>query len=195
MFNSAPFNQDVFNYAEGVSSLKQDLCIAGQLVAKSTDSSFPLMLSYLDGLTMTVGLRDPAATTYFVDFADGAMKNTGWTTQYKEMIEVTSGVYMTTVDVSALTGITGNSLSVEYVIGGGEYSGFLTSVLTIDDVNVEGTYDQQKALRLILSAVAGKLSGAATTTVAIRDTGDETDRILATVDADGNRTSVVLDAT
>jgi len=195
MFNSAPFNQEVFNYAAGVTTLKQDLCIAGQLVAKSTDSSFPLMFSYLDGLTMTVSLRDPAATAYFADFADGAMKNTGWTTKYKEMIEVTSGVYMTTVDVSALTGITGNSLSVEYVIGGDDYSGFLTSILTIDDVNVEGIYDQQKALRLILSAVAGELSGASSTSIAIRDTGDTKNRISATVDADGNRTAVTLDAT
>lgn len=46
----------------------------------------------------------------------------------------------------------------------------------------------------MLSALAGKLSGAATTTVTIRDTNDGIDRIVATVDASGNRSAVTLDA-
>lgn len=49
--------------------------------------------------------------------------------------------------------------------------------------------------RLILAATAGKLSGAATATVTIRNVGDTKDRITATVDADGNRTAVTTDAT
>lgn len=59
---------------------------------------------------------------------------------------------------------------------------------------IEG-YTPRQALRLILAALAAKLSGAATTTVAIRDIADTKDRITATVDADGNRTAVTLDAT
>lgn len=51
----------------------------------------------------------------------------------------------------------------------------------------------RQAMRLVLSALAGKLSGAATTTVTIRDTNDSKDRIVATVDSDGNRTAVTLD--
>ncbi len=49
--------------------------------------------------------------------------------------------------------------------------------------------------RVQLAAAAGKLSGAATTTIKIRDTGDSKDRVTATVDADGNRTAVTLDTT
>jgi len=60
---------------------------------------------------------------------------------------------------------------------------------------IETSYTPRQALRLILSALVGKLSGAATTTVAIRDIGDSKDRITATVDADGNRTAVTPDAT
>lgn len=60
---------------------------------------------------------------------------------------------------------------------------------------VETSYTPRQALRLILSSLVGKLSGAATTTVAIRDVGDTKNRISATVDADGNRTAVTLDAT
>lgn len=60
---------------------------------------------------------------------------------------------------------------------------------------VEGSLTELHVLRLILAAVAGKLSGAATTSVAIRDVADSKNRIAATVDADGNRTAVTLDAT
>lgn len=58
---------------------------------------------------------------------------------------------------------------------------------------VEGSSTAVEYLRIILSSAAAKLSGAATTTVSIRDAGDTKDRIVATVDADGNRTAVTLD--
>lgn len=61
------------------------------------------------------------------------------------------------------------------------------------DAVVEGTTTVRQSVRLQNAALAGKLSGAATTTVAIRDLNDCRDRITATVDADGNRSAVVLD--
>lgn len=60
---------------------------------------------------------------------------------------------------------------------------------------VETSITPRGALRLMLSALAGKLSGAATTTVVIRNVGDSKDRITATVDANGNRSVVNTDAT
>lgn len=48
----------------------------------------------------------------------------------------------------------------------------------------------QNAMKLVLAAAAGKVSGAAGTTVTIRDTTDTYDRIVATVDASGNRTAL-----
>lgn len=59
---------------------------------------------------------------------------------------------------------------------------------------IETSYTLRQALRIVLSALGGKLSGAASTTVYIRDVGDAKDRITATVDSDGNRTAVTLDA-
>jgi len=59
---------------------------------------------------------------------------------------------------------------------------------------VETGMTLRQAQRLILAALAGKLSGAATTSIAIRDTNDTKNRISATVDTDGNRTAVTLDA-
>lgn len=57
---------------------------------------------------------------------------------------------------------------------------------------IETNRTVRQGLRLMLSALAGKLSGAATTTVTIRDTNDGIDRIVATVDANGNRSAVTL---
>lgn len=51
------------------------------------------------------------------------------------------------------------------------------------------------ALRIITAALSGKLSGAGTTTVVIRNYGDTKNRITATVDTDGNRTDVTTDVT
>lgn len=54
----------------------------------------------------------------------------------------------------------------------------------------------RQALRLIAAADAAKLSGATTTTVTIRNAvADSKDRIVATVDADGNRSAITYDLT
>jgi hypothetical protein len=43
------------------------------------------------------------------------------------------------------------------------------------------------------AALAGKVSGATTSTVTIRDVNDTRNRIVATVDGNGNRTALTLD--
>lgn len=60
---------------------------------------------------------------------------------------------------------------------------------------IDSVFTAQEIMRLVASAAAAKLSGAATTTISIRDLGDTKDRVVATVDSDGNRTAVTLDAT
>ena len=60
---------------------------------------------------------------------------------------------------------------------------------------VEAGLTPRGAFRLCTSALVGKLSGAAGTTVVIRNVGDTKNRISATVDADGNRSAVTTDAT
>lgn len=64
----------------------------------------------------------------------------------------------------------------------------------LDEV-IEGSTTFRQMLRLFASALGGKLDGAATTTVTIRDLGDTKDRVTATVDANGNRTAITLDLT
>jgi hypothetical protein len=60
---------------------------------------------------------------------------------------------------------------------------------------IETNITPRGAFRLILAASAGKLSGAATSTVTIRNVGDTKNRLVASVDADGNRSAVTTDAT
>lgn len=65
----------------------------------------------------------------------------------------------------------------------------------VHDETVEGTTTLRESTRLFLSALCGKLSGGGTGTLAFRDIGDTKDRITATVDANKNRTVMVLDDT
>lgn len=61
---------------------------------------------------------------------------------------------------------------------------------------VETGLTLRQAMRLLAAASAGKLSGAATTTIVIRNAvADSKDRITATVDADGNRSAITVDLT
>lgn len=59
---------------------------------------------------------------------------------------------------------------------------------------IESGVTPRGALRLMLAALAGKVSGAGGSTVTIRNVGDSKTRITATVDSDGNRSAVSTDA-
>lgn len=93
-----------------------------------------------------------------------------------------------TLDGSNLTGLA--SLSAE-ILSYGEltpeglrdavWGALLEAGLTAEDL-----------LRLAAASAAGKLSGAASTTITVRDVSDQHDLITATVDGDGNRSAVVL---
>lgn len=58
---------------------------------------------------------------------------------------------------------------------------------------IEAGYTAEEMMRVMAAALAGEVSGAGTSTVTIRDIGDTTDRIVASVDGSGNRTAVTLD--
>lgn len=60
---------------------------------------------------------------------------------------------------------------------------------------VETGWTFREAFRVGLASLAGKLSGAATSTVVIRNVTDTKNRITATVDGDGNRSAVTYDKT
>lgn len=56
----------------------------------------------------------------------------------------------------------------------------------------DSTVTARQAMKAFMAALAGKASGAATTTMTFRNVADDTDVIVATVDANGNRTAITL---
>lgn len=71
----------------------------------------------------------------------------------------------------------------------------IASGLLDEENGVEAGLSVRQALRLITAALAGEISGAGTSTVTIRNAvADDTNRIVATVDSNGNRSSVTVNA-
>lgn len=64
----------------------------------------------------------------------------------------------------------------------------------LDTQMVETGLTVRETLRICLAALAGKISGAPGSTLTIRSADDSADRIVAVVDADGNRTDITLNA-
>lgn len=63
----------------------------------------------------------------------------------------------------------------------------------IVSTSADGSVSIGQAFKLFLAALVGKVSGAGTPTIVFRDVNDTKDRIVASVDADGNRTAVTKD--
>jgi len=75
-----------------------------------------------------------------------------------------------------------------------EAQGFSQYLMDQEDIETGLTF--REALRLIAAATAGTLSGGGSSTVTIKSAVDDTkDRIVATVDSQGNRTAIVYDLT
>lgn len=63
----------------------------------------------------------------------------------------------------------------------------------LDNSDIETGMSMRESLRLMLAAMAGEISGAPGTTITIRNTSDTKNRIVATVDSNGNRTALTYD--
>jgi hypothetical protein len=64
-----------------------------------------------------------------------------------------------------------------------------TDILTSGDID---GYTLEETLKICLAALAGKVSGGDTTTITFRAADDSVDRIVATVDSNGNRSAITL---
>lgn len=96
--------------------------------------------------------------------------------------------------LAAIAALNNLAAGAAMTLTAGERNSIATALLDLAN-GVETGVTLRQAHRTELAAAAGKLSGAATTTVKIRNQADDKDRITATVDADGNRTAVTLDLT
>lgn len=94
--------------------------------------------------------------------------------------------------VGSVGSLTTNNDKTGYALTSAERNSVADALLD-RTAGVETNFTPRQSLRLMLAALAAKLSGAATTTVTIRDINDTKARITATVDSDGNRTAVTTD--
>ena len=104
------------------------------------------------------------------------------------------------IEGSALFGLTGTADLKGLMSMSGESTSFTelspqSLAAAVLAASVEGSIDTGGALRVILAAVAGKATGGGTGTITFRDTTDARDRLVLSVDVDGNRSSVTLDPT
>lgn len=57
---------------------------------------------------------------------------------------------------------------------------------------VDGSYDLQTVLQVMAAVMAGKVTGGGTTTITFRNLADALNRVVATVDSNGNRSGVTI---
>jgi hypothetical protein len=96
---------------------------------------------------------------------------------------------LTTVDGKLPAALVGGRMDATIDATGME-AGAIDAIL--DDPIGDGSITLRQALRVLVAGMAGKLSGAETTTVTIRNLADSANVVVATVDADGNRTAVTV---
>ena len=103
---------------------------------------------------------------------------------------VTNGL----IEIRGIGKLTNNSAGTAVV----DATNFLNPTSIADGIweaVVDGTITAEQSLRLMNSLLGSKISGAGTGTETFRDAGDSKNRVVVTVDANGNRTAVTRDLT
>lgn len=117
---------------------------------------------------------------------DIVVTGTGLTTS-----NVGQAVWDALATVNNNTGTMGEKLNLAGS-GGVDYDALKDAIWQAE---IEGTWSAEELLRLFASVLVGKVSGANTSVETFRDIDDTKNRVTASVDASGNRTGIVLDAT
>jgi hypothetical protein len=161
--------------------------------------------SGLTGLTVKFSVYDPSVSRYW-DNGTGAFDSVGEVLNTAS--EVSDGLYQYTltsgftsgnsnyrVGVEATESVTGDT--ADFLVWndliappGGSSSATATAVW--EEV-LENSLQAQEIIRLMVSALAGKVSGLDTGSPVFRDLADAKNRISATTDINGNRSSVTID--
>lgn len=106
---------------------------------------------------------------------------------------VTAAVTLPTIPSNWITAAGINAAALD---GKGNWNvgktGYSLAAAGLDSVVIETGLNARQSLSIIAASAAGTLAGAATTTITIDGAGVTTDRIVATVDADGNRSAITL---
>jgi len=111
-----------------------------------------------------------------------------------QTVTCAGGVTIPAATLASTTNITAGTITTATnVTNVNDKTGYRLSSAGLDSVVVEAGMNARQALSVVASASAGKLEGADSTTVTIYAANDPaTERIEATVDANGNRSAVTL---
>ena len=143
------------------------------------------------------GTISGAALQAFLQLAAALSGSGGVTAQLTALGELQSALAGTgtVAGTTVLTAL--GTLAADITVTGDVLTTGNVANAILDAVNgVEDGLTVRHALRLIAAATAGKISGAATTTITIRNAFvDDKDRIIATVTGDGDRSAITYDLT
>jgi hypothetical protein len=161
----------------------------------STDTSsfFQCYTGEIQGAETVIDLNSSMVSMVFNDF-NGKIRFMNMNHASPGVVVVNGSAGKITIDSTCTTGVIKVRGSVE-VVDNSTGSTIDNDVMynMVWQTPIEGAYTAEQILKLIASALAGKVSGANTTTVNFRDVTDTKDRITATVDASGNRTAITYD--
>jgi hypothetical protein len=180
--------------SEGVATASGSMAAGRNIVGTTdgvatADATLQLVVSgqgVSDGVATVTGNLNAALGA--AGTSDGVASTTATINALAWAVGASNGIATTSL-VSYATGSMAGSIAPAITLEASTFSSYL-----LDEEDVETGLTLRKALRLIAAATAGKVSGASGSTVTIRNAvADAKDRIIATVDADGNRTSISYD--
>ena len=163
-------------------------------------------LTAISGQSGWITVRNGDVLTVYIDGLAGDTSTPDWTTRWYELAGVTAAGIADAVLDEATSGHTSAGSFSKAVTDILEDSGTTIPTLlsttgvvltaagidAILDEVVVGSYTMRQLLKVMAAALAGKATGGGTTSVTFRGVDDASNVIVATVDANGNRSAVTL---
>ncbi len=169
----------------------------------------------ISGQSGWITVRNGDVLTVYVDGLAGDTSTPDWTTRWFELAGVTAAAVADAVLDEATSGHTSAgsfSKAVTDILADTGTDGVVVASLATDSITaaalkadagaeiadaildeaVVGSYTMRQLLKVMAAALAGKATGGGTTTVTFRGVDDASNVIVATVDANGNRSAVTL---
>ena len=133
----------------------------------------------ISGQSGWITVRNGDVLTVYVDGLAGDTATPDWSTRWFED-SGTAGVAVASIANDAITAAALKADAVTEIADA-----------ILDEV-VVGSYTMRQLLKVMAAALAGKATGGGTTSVTFRGVDDASNVIVATVDANGNRSAVTL---
>ncbi len=193
------------------SNVAGDTIADQQLTVSFTSSSDSRIDIYLDMKTDATGTdADVLVGELNVGLPDGTSIDNTRLTYWSNALPLPPDATIPTptsflsVQTSTLTGVgTLGKLLTDYIDAAISTRAVVGSPMTLSnsaidailDRAIEGTYTLRQSLEILLAELAGKATGGGTATIVYRNPDDTKDRVILSVDNNGNRSAVVTDFT